>query len=131
MRHSITRDTQQAGYDYDDRDTTFERPTKPQRKSKPALSPEQEPVRLTLVGTIDFKRLAHAISDYTSWLPFEIAASHSGVTEPDKQDMVALSFRYTGPAADREHMEANLRSLFDQHFNLVTESNAPSEVKGD
>lgn len=130
MRHSMTRDAQQAGYVYDDRDTIFERPGKPERKPKPALSPEQKPVRLTLVGTIDFKRLAHAISDYTSWLPFEIASSHSGVTEPDKQDMVALSFRYTGPAADREHMEANLRSLFDQHFDLVTEPNTPSEVKG-
>lgn len=131
MRHSMTRDAQQAGYVYDDRDTIFERTGKLERKPKPSVSPEQKPVRLTLVGTIDFKRLAHAISDYTSWLPFEIASSHSGVTEPDKQDMVALSFRYTGPAADREHMEANLRSLFAQHFDLVTAPNTPSEVTGD
>ena len=77
-------------------------------------------VRLTLVGDIDFKQLALAIEDYTSWLPFQIAASHSGISPLDKNDVVHLTFRYVGPERQFAHFESNLRRLFADHFTLET-----------
>jgi len=77
-------------------------------------------VRLTLVGNIDFRQLALAIEDYTSWLPFQIAASHSGISPLDKNDVVHLTFRYVGPERQFAHFESNLRRLFAEHFTLET-----------
>lgn len=92
---------------------------------------EPDLVHVTLVGDVDYKHLAVAISDFTSWLPFEIATSHSGISDPEKRDIVKLGFRYSGQARDRDHFENNLRNLFAEHFELASSNELKSNSTGD